>query len=512
MQRKETIMKYYHAHVMIDNKQAEKEHIINHYKQILENELNYAPKELSSIHLNCLLETNIQPFITTYYSKHIITSKKIERQNGFAILTNFLYDGSSVPTTYQTFPISPKIIEEMNYSVIETCIKYGLFLDELKAFTSQYYSYQKETIRDKLLQCGYDIDKWLPIALSRNPVSPMLYSIIKYLSNVDETIWKQYRKQIKDAIITRNYNPKLIDALQPVAHRSLIRPLLKNNKNVSIRVHIARHGYYLDDYVNDKHPEVRYQVANYAKYKDALLFDDEIYVNEICVTKKNKHKWFPYLSKMNCPIRMICLLSTEKERIKLLETIRSDKTINHETYVHIVNNIIITMNKTTIRKYFDVENECNEIRIALAKRGIYKKDIINETFNIRRLSACNKDNLDILMYDKDSKIRELVATYHKHPIPLLNDTSILVTRQLIMRGYAISYFKKRKNKKIKAILDEVSNQNNHYCTWIPFYYYTSRHITKVKKSKRHAPVVYEMKGEFSCDTTTFMNPLWIRHQ
>ena len=46
MQRKETIMKYYHAHVMIDNKQTEKkEHIINHYKQILENELNYAPND-----------------------------------------------------------------------------------------------------------------------------------------------------------------------------------------------------------------------------------------------------------------------------------------------------------------------------------------------------------------------------------------------------------------------------------------------------------------------------------
>lgn len=47
MQRKETIMKYYHANVMIDNKQTEKEkeHIINHYKQILENELNYAPND-----------------------------------------------------------------------------------------------------------------------------------------------------------------------------------------------------------------------------------------------------------------------------------------------------------------------------------------------------------------------------------------------------------------------------------------------------------------------------------
>ena len=504
-------MKYYHAHVKRNEKKREL--IINHYKQILEKELDYVPKELSEFHINCLLEANLQPFITTYYNPYTVTSTKIERQNGFAILTNFLYDGSSAPTAYQTFPISPKIIKEMNYFVIETCIKYGLFLDELKTFTSQtitkHYSYQTENIRLKLLQYGHNIDKWLPIALSGNPESTVFHFIMQYLSNVDETIWKQYRKQIKDAIITSNYNPKLIDALQPVAHRSLIRPLLKNNKNVGIRVHIARHGYYLDDYVNDKHPEVRYQVANYAKYKDALLFDDEIYVNEICVTKKNKHKWLPYLSKMNCPIRMICLLSTEKERIKLLETIRSDKTINHETYVHIVNNIIITMNKTTIRKYFDVENECNEIRIALAKRGIYKKDIINETFTIRKLSACNKDNLDILMYDKDSKIRELVATYHKHPIPLLNDTSILVTRQLIMRGYAISYFKKRKNKKIKAILDEVSNQNNRYCTWIPFYYYTSRHIAKVKKSKRHAPVVYEMKGEFSCDTTTFMNPLWI---
>ena len=355
--------------------------------------------------------------------------------NGHSLATLAITKRNSSLISYMWRPVTYEEFLNMIPMQQKKLLKHKEYLPFAHKYLLTSITYNQTAI-NALIKHNYAIHDCITHALTYNEIGHLITSITEHLNQSDDTIWDIYYphiKQLLDYLNERGMDYLRIQILEKLAHKNGLRQQYYDYESLAVRTTIASHGYYLCYYKHSKSPTLRKIVAGYQPFANQLIFDENLDVVLCAINEQNASIVLDNIENgtitpMALP-KVVTLLSDE-DKIRV---------IKQNTTIQIKQKIIRSATKIeTLRMLFPlVSNEPYPVRFALASRGIYVDDIVNEHIDIVENLICSGYTPDVLMTHSNYKIRRLMAKHHKHPYRLVKDKSIRVRKELALRGYAL---------------------------------------------------------------------------